>query len=426
MADIFFEIFKVLGGSVLYKDFVRRASNEFFEPVKVERGVRETLGRDLEFTTTLFSLLPRSANATFAVLEGVNSYISNFSDEAVFGLLKGVARDFRASYAANAVNNFFDQIERLRKQHPKLIADLVGDKIGEFIDSLDFGKLRKFIEDSAFCTYGTFEVINKKVFGNPVKIGNLVSTIPPLLNASVAIANDALSRIEMPSEVLANVLFEMINRLNLEQFGKTVSIISSIINKVHEGNYILGRGDRKFKEVSEVAMEKLVNSMNLEEIVKAVEAFFEDLNDLADGLNAALWKNPLNMMVLAPLLPAAVNTISGLTFKVLLKFNELPPDLSAQIMTSLISEIDTKRLGEILTGIAKLVNVVSESNPKAISNFINSVFAASDKKEIEKLLNNLIRSLMEFIASNPQILSAIVIPIIQTFGGILSGREVKK
>ncbi|MEG9194385.1 MAG: hypothetical protein V6S10_03545 [Candidatus Methanoglobus sp.] len=51
------------------------------------------------------------------------------------------------------------QIERLRKQHPKLVADLAGDKIGEFIDTLDFGKLRKFIEDSAVCTYGTFEVI---------------------------------------------------------------------------------------------------------------------------------------------------------------------------------------------------------------------------------------------------------------------------
>ncbi|MEG9194686.1 MAG: hypothetical protein V6S10_05120 [Candidatus Methanoglobus sp.] len=182
-----------------------------------------------------------------------------------------------------------------------------------------------------------------------------------MLNAGVAIANEALTRIEMPSEVLANVLFETINRLNLEQFGKTISAVSSIVNKVHEGNYILGRGDRKFKEVAEAAMERLVNSVNMEEIVRAIKAFFDDLNDLSDGLNAALWKNPLNMMVLAPLLPAAVNTVSGLTSKVLSKFNELPPDLSAQIVTSLISEIDTKRLGEILTGIAKLVNAVSES-----------------------------------------------------------------
>jgi hypothetical protein len=422
VADMFFEIFKVLGGSVLYKDFVRRVANEFSDPLKVERGVRETLGRDLEFTTTLFSLLPRSANAAFAVLGGVNSYISKFSEEAVFGLLKGVAGDFRASYAANVVNNFFDQIERLRKQHPKLVADLAGDKIGEFIDTLDFGKLRKFIEDSAVCTYGTFEVINRKVFGNPVKVGNLVSSIPPVLNAGVAIANEALTRIEMPSEVLANVLFETINRLNLEQFGKTISAVSSIVNKVHEGNYILGRGDRKFKEVAEAAMERLVNSVNMEEIVRAIKAFFDDLNDLSDGLNAALWKNPLNMMVLAPLLPAAVNTVSGLTSKVLSKFNELPPDLSAQIVTSLISEIDTKRLGEILTGIAKLVNAVSESDPKAISNLINSVIAASDKNELEKLLNNLIKSLVEVIASNPQILSAVAIPVIQAFGGILSKR----
>lgn len=118
MADMFFEIFKVLGGSVLYKDFVRRVANEFSDPLKVERGVRETLGRDLEFTTTLFSLLPRSANAAFAVLGGVNSYISKFSEEAVFGLLKGVAGDFRASYAANVVNNFFDPDRKAEKAAP--------------------------------------------------------------------------------------------------------------------------------------------------------------------------------------------------------------------------------------------------------------------------------------------------------------------
>ncbi|MCS7144205.1 MAG: hypothetical protein NZ879_04210 [Archaeoglobaceae archaeon] len=419
MIDMLFGLLKAMGGSIFYKDLVRRMANEFASPAKIERDVREILSKDLEFATTFFSLAPRSVNAVFGLVQGVNSYMSSFASDAVVGLLRGVAKDLNAVYAAKAVNDFFDQMERLRKDHPKLIAELLGDRIGEFIDTLDFGKMKKFVEDSAYCTYGTFEIVNEKIFGNPVKLGNLVSSVPAVLNAGIAISNDAIRRVELPSEVLASALFATLTKVDVEQMGKMLSNVSTLINKVHEGNYILGKGDRKFKEIAETTMEKFLNSMDVEEFRKAVNAILEDLNDFSDALNNALWKNPLTMMALAPLAPTALNLLMGIGSKALSKFNELPPDLSAQITTSLMKEIDTKKLGEILTGIAKVVNGVAESDPKAISNILNSAIASSDKKELEKMLNNLVRSIVDVIASNPQILSALAIPLLQSFAGLV-------
>lgn len=419
MIDMFFNFLKAMGGTTFYRDLIKIMANEFASPTKIERDIKEILTKDSEFAATFFSLLPRSMNAFFGVMQGVNSYINNLTNDKVFGLLKSAAKDLNAVYVAKAVNDFFDQMERLRKDHPKLFAELLGNRIGEFIDTLDFGKMKKFVEDSAYCTYGTFEIVNEKIFGNSTRLGNLVSSVPAVLNAGIAISNDAIRRIELPSEVLASALFATLTKVDVEQMGKMLSNVSTLINKVHEGNYILGKGDRKFKEIAETTMEKFLNSIDVEEFRKAVNAILEDLDDFSDALNNALWKNPLTMMALAPLAPNLLNMLIGIGAKALSKFNELPPDLSAQITTSLIKEIDTKRLGEILTGVAKVVNGVAENDPKAISNILNSAIASSDKKELEKMLNNLVKSVVDVIASNPQILSALAIPLLQSFAGLV-------
>ncbi|MCX8172440.1 MAG: hypothetical protein N3D09_02360 [Archaeoglobaceae archaeon] len=423
MIDIMFGLLKTIGASIFYKDLVRRIAKELDSPVRIENELREVLSKDLEFATTLFSLAPRSVNAVFGVVEGVNSYMANFATDTVFGLLKGITNELNTAYIAKAANDFFDQVERVRKDHPKLVAELMGNKIGEFIDTLDFGKLGKFIEDSAYCTYGTFEIINEKIVGNPIKFGNLITPIPAVVNAGVMIANDALTRLELPPEVLASALFGTVNKLKIEEVGRLIGKASSLVNRVHEGNYILGRGDRKFKEIAENIMNKLLTSIDAEELSKAINAILDDLNDLSDGLNNALWRNPHFAMALTPLIPAMINLFIGIGAKTISKFNELPPELSSQVIASMLKEIDTKKIGEILTGIAKIVNGISESDPKAISSFINSAIAFSDKKEVEKAINNLIKSALEVILSNPQILSALGLSLLQSFAGLLLSKE---
>lgn len=423
MIDIVFGLLKTMGASIFYKDFVRRVANEFYDPTKIERDIREVMSKDIEFATNLLSLAPRGVNAVLGLVRGVNSYMSNFASEAVVGLLKGVANDLNAVYAAKAVNDFFDQMERLRKEHPKLVAEVMGNKIKEFVDVLDFGKLNKFIADSAYCAYGTFEILNDRIFGNPIKLGNLIAPLPAVLNAGLAVANDAIRRIELPSEVLASALFTTLNRIDLDQTGKMIGNVSALINKVHEGNYILGKGERKFKEIAENLMKKILNSVDIEEFRKAINAILEDLSDFGDALSNALWKNPMIIITLAPLAPTAVNLLMSVGAKAISKFNELPPDLSGQVMASLFKEIDTKKLGEILTGIAKVINGVAENDPRAISSIINGAIASSDKKEFEKMVNNLVRSMVDVITSNPQILSALAIPLIQSFAAFIGMKK---
>ncbi|WP_456468072.1 hypothetical protein [Archaeoglobus sp.] len=419
MGDMSFGILKILSGSPFYKDFLRKTANEFFDPSVVEKEVREVLDRDIEFTATLFSLVPRTANTFFGAMRGFNAYSSKFTSDALVGILKGVAGDFDAKYAAETLNEFFDGLEELRKDYPKLFAEIAGQKIGEFLDALDFGKLRKFVEGTAYCSRGTFEIVNEKVIGNPVKLANVIAAIPAVANAGIAIANDALQRSEMPAELLASATFNTLESLNVEELAKLVENLAKFVNRLHEGNYILGRGETKFKEVAESVIERFLNSTDVEELKKAILAVLDDVRDLSEAFNNALWRNPLTVMSLSSLIPVAVNVLIEILGRMISKFEELPSELTAQIVASLVKEIDTKKLGDVLTVAAKTFNEIAKRDPEIVSGVINAAIASADSKEIEKLLNNLVKSFVDVLISNPEMLTAVATPLVQSLAGIV-------
>ncbi|WP_290598146.1 MULTISPECIES: hypothetical protein [unclassified Archaeoglobus] len=419
MGDMSFGIFRILAGSPFYKDFLRKTANEFFDPAVVENEVKEILDKDIEFTATIFSLMPRTANTLFGVMRGFNAYSSKFTSDALVGILKGVAGDFDAKYAAETLNEFFDGMERLRKDYPKLFAEITGQKIEEFFDTLDFGKLRKFIEDTAYCSQGIFEILNEKIIGNPIKLANLMASMPAVTNASIAIANDALQRTEMPSELLASATFNTLESLNVEDLAKLVENLAKFVNKLHEGNYILGRGEAKFKEVAENIIERFLNSIDVEELKKAVLALLDDARDVNEAFTNALWRNPLALMSLSSLVPIAVNVLVEMLGKILSKFEELPVELTAQIVTTIIKEIDADKLGDVITVAARTFNEVAKRNPEVISGVINAAIASADSKEIEKLINNLTKSFVDVLLSNPEVLTAAVTPLVQSFADIV-------
>lgn len=426
MGDMSFGFFRILAESPFYKDFLRKSANEFFNPAVVENEVREILDKDIEFTVTIFSLIPRTANTLFGAMRGFSAYSSKFTSDTLVGILKGVAGDFDATYAAETLNEFFDEMERLRKDHPVLFAEIAGEKIGEFIDTLDFGKLRKFVEDTAYCSQGTFEIINEKIIGNPVKLANVMALMPAVANAGIAIANDALQRADISSEVLASATFKTLESLNVKELAKLAENLAKFVNRLHEGNYILGRGERKFKEVAENIIEKFLNSVNVDELKKAVLAVLDNARDVNEAFTNALWRNPLALMSLTSLIPVAVNTLFEMLSKILSKFGELPVELMSLTVTSIIKEIDTEKLGDVITAFARTFNEVAKRNPEIISGLINAAIASADSKEVEKLINNLTKSFVEVLLSNPELLTAAVTPLVQSLAGVVKiNKEVE-
>lgn len=419
MGDMSFGIFKILAESPFYKDLLRKTSNEFFNPAVVEKEVREILNKDVEFTATLFSLMPRAANTFFGAMRGFNTYSSRFTSDALVGMLKGVAGDFDARYAAETVNEFFDEIEKLREEHPKLFAEVAGEKIREFLETLDFGKLRKFIEDTAYCSQGTFEILSEVAVANPIKLANITAAIPAVVNSGIAISNNTLQKAEMPAELLASAAFNMLESLNVEEFAKLIENQASFVNKLHEGNYILGRGEAKFKEIAEGIFERFLNNIDVEELKKAVLALLDDTRDVSEAFTNAIWRNPVVLMSLTSLIPSGINVVLNILGRVMSKFEQLPAELASQIVTAVIEEIDTKKLGEVVTAMAKTFNEILNRNSDVISATINAAISSADSKEIEKLVNNLTRSFAEVLLSNPEILTAALTPLIQSFANIV-------
>jgi hypothetical protein len=419
MGDLTFSVLKTFAESPFYKNMLRQAVNEFFDAERCEREVKEILFKDLEFTVSFLSILPRTANTFFGAVRGFGGYANSFAPDALLGVLKGVSSDFNASYAAQTVNELFDLFDKLGKSHPNLFVELMGDKIEEFVDNLDFGKLRRFVESAAYCMQGTVELLNEKVVADPVKIANIVASLPAIVNTSIAIANDTVRRVDLPAEVLASATFSVIENLNTAEIGRLAENTAKLVNRLHEGNYILGRGDAKFKDVAEKFFEGIFENADAEELKKSLLALLEDFEALSEALNNAIWKNPIVAITAISTIPAAVNAIIRTFNSTVSKLEELPEELFAQTAVSLMSEIDTKEIGNIVTSCARLLNSITENDPKAISGMINSIISSTNKEELGKALNNLISSFVDVLLSNPELLTAAVNPLIQSVANIV-------
>jgi hypothetical protein len=426
MGDLTFGLLRSIAGSPFYKEVIRQAINEFFIPETVERETREVLFRDVEFTVTSLALLPKLVNTCFGVARGFNRFASSFTPDTLYGMLSGVINDFDARYAAMTVNEYFDLLEKLRESHPALMADLMGDKIEEFIDGVDFGKLRKCVEDSAFCFQKTMEIVTSKIIADPVKFANIAAAIPSVVNSSLAITSDIIGKIEIAPETLASATFSILNEVDGTGIGKLLNETSSLVNRLHEGNYILGRGEPEFRNVAEKLFTEVFETLEVEEVKKAFIALLEDFEVIIQALNDAAWKNPMIAITAISVIPDITNSVIRACNSTIAKFEELPNDVLAQAINDLISEIDYEALGKLVTSWLRTLNSVFDQNPELLQNIVNGILQSIDKSELERATNYLVSSIMKTLLSNPEILVSVVNPVIQTISMLVkTGGENK-
>ncbi len=420
MGDLTFGIMRVVAESPFYKTVLRMAVNEFFDAEKCERETVEVLTRDQEFTATLFTLIPSISNAAFGVVGGVMRYMDTFTPETRASLMKSIFSEFDAKYAAETLNRLFDL------SSPEIVSAVRGGMV-EFIDTLDFGKLRKFVETSSHCGEEIAEILCKKVISDPVRIANLLAASPTAINSSLRCADLALAELDMPAETLASAVFSVVESTDARVCGRLTTRFAKLVNKLHEGNYILGKGEMKFEEIAENFASDFLEELDVEEVKKAITALCEDVEAVSKAISNAIWKNPIVAITALSAIPEIVNILLRSVNVVMSKLDEMPGDLVAQAFSSILSEIDVEEVGKIVTTFAKIVNSAVEEDEEIIKRFVRGILDSSDSEEVEKAVRNVVSSIVEVVLSRPEIVSAVLSPLLQstlsTFVSAIRGRN---
>lgn len=251
--------------------------------------------------------------------------------------------------------------------------------------------------------------------GNPEFLRQAAGDMPALINgviASMAALTKCLS--EMPAEESRENLRAIIAGTDLGGIGE---IITSLIKSAN-GH----RGEPDFlAEALRPKVGSLIAGIDFGEIKEAVDGSAEGITALAGMINEEMWRYPAKMVCLLSLIPTLANIAVRATVKTIEPLNSLAPDLLADVVISLVRDIDGKSVGRLVNELCEVARKVhtggaligdrgSHAVPVALSRLASETLGAVDvplllksREMIRELGDHMRVSIMTMLESNPAI-----------------------
>ena len=118
-------------------------------------------------------------------------------------------------------------------------------------------------------------------------------------------------------------------------------------------NKIAGNAD--YAESLRPIFRELIEHIDFGEIKEAVDGSREDVTAIMRMANEEMWRYPAKVVCLLSLLPAVANMTVSAIKETLTPINTLAPDLLADVVLSLVDDIDGKNIGMLINELSELV-----------------------------------------------------------------------
>ncbi|MBP7739015.1 MAG: hypothetical protein KA369_23795 [Spirochaetes bacterium] len=239
--------------------------------------------------------------------------------------------------------------------------------------------------------------------------------VPGIINAVIA-ALGAFTRglSEMPEEERRFFLKAFIENTDMGGIGGIVAnLVKSLNMERHDPAFII--------EALRPKVRSVLSELDFGEIKEMADASADGIPSLVGMINEELWQYPAKMVCLLSLLPALGNILIRSSVKTLGPINEMPPDLLADVILSLVRDIDGKSIGmavnqafelvrKIHTGSALIGDKASHAVPAAVSRLAIDTLGEIDVSLLIKSqgmlreLRDLVRiSVIQVLEDNPAI-----------------------
>jgi len=239
----------------------------------------------------------------------------------------------------------------------------------------------------------------------------LLNTVPQTFNA----IGQSFSK-ENASEQSA-ILSDIFQRIDFEKWAESIQtwiLLSHSVEK--ENNQFLSQNFQP-------AITSFLNKIDFSDLKDMLKQTTSDINALSETLNATLWKYPAKMVLLCSIIPLAGNTSCMVARNTLKHFNEVPPDVLADIVISIIKEFDITFFAQMLDELAELArklntgaSLIGEPGADALSQQIRVMFKKlaeninttnlfKAKMAIEQIKNSIWNAWFENMSENADWLS---------------------
>ena len=347
-------------------------------------------GQSAEQTQDILNALRRLKIARMRLLRELSWFLDELPQEERAVLLKMILAVFDGSDMAASANSMSRLFMTIHTESPELASELF-PAVEAFFTETDFGKIREAVDAGLDFWTGLTCKSFDMVADNPVVIANLVGMLPPVVNSLVKVLSYSLGKLDMPPEILASALFNLLLALDTGEIGRTITSASKMINDLHEGNIVLGRDEPRFKAVMSELAEGILENTDVEEASRAVVALGEDLEVAVGSMMDLLNRNPELLVAGVSTWVSLHNIVARMASGVLGELGQLPDETLSRMGDEIAGKLDAGEVWRAVNSMLALTGRFMEANPDLLRGVVADTLSTMDRDQLGTVLREAFR-----------------------------------
>ena len=342
-------------------------------------GISEELfGKDSDFTDRLLVLLPQLFNTYFLLSRGLAGALSDMDEgkrkEAFLALQSGL----KGELVGEAINASCRTMIQINEEDPRIFAEGSMEFFNQMLDSLDSGVLRKGVVAYADSETLLMEELIDRVIPDAVLLANVIGIIPPVINDVLRLLARAFSALEMPPEILASAVFNILSDLDTKSLGSVINGLTAVVKDMHEGNLLLGRDEPRFKAVFTNFSEDLLAHVDKKQAALAAVALAEDTETILAATGNLLYKDPELLVLCTAASLASLHALMRGATDAVARLVQLPDDSISALTAEIADSLEPQNAAKLVNALLAFRLRLSENQPDIPAGFVEDFMAALD------------------------------------------------
>jgi hypothetical protein len=275
-----------------------------------------------------------------------------------------------------------------------------GTKVRAFLENLDFGELMEMVEGSDPYVLRAIETFNEELWKYPAKVGTLVATLIPLINIIIKSVREIMIPIEenIGPDLLADIILSLVKGINGEDTAKLMNTSLEVLNRIHTGSLLLGKGDKPLMQIYLTdVLKACLTRLDHKLMSKARIILSEDKLSIAQAVADAMKDNPLfissNISTLGTVYSTAVKARTS-KLKVI---EGLEQESFRNALTESLSDVDTYEIAGLINTGCRVLNLVNTLKPGFLMDLVGGIVDSIDTKELGDVAQWLVTDLVQAV-----------------------------
>lgn len=360
------------------------------EPANAREVVKAALWEDIAFSMSVAGASPKLVNALAEALLELGAQLGTFTQDILREFLVKLGQDLDTEAIKSIPSAYAPLVNQLLLDDREALDGLIAG-LGTLADealraaertwrkiwnTADFGKIRVGLVEHF--EQRRQELEGKAEIFNPVAISNLLGVVPPLANYVLRVLTRAMQALDLPSEILANAVFQLLEDIDRRELGGLVNALTYFVNSLHKGNLLLGRDEPRFKEVAFRIGRDIVESVDGEQLKAAGLALGEDGKVIAEVISSYLFATPQSTAQAVKAVHTGLNAVLRTVAETSRRLSELPESALEELAEDFEERFEARELGRILNSQMELFSKLCEHNPDMLGKILVRTFSATD------------------------------------------------